>query len=210
MGRVPIAIPGRVVLFDYGEVITLSPSREAREAILRAAGVPGDAFWRAYRTERDALDQGLIPTTEYWARIGRACGVEWDLPTLQELWTLDVRGWTTPNPDVVRVIGELHGGGTRLAVLSNASAEYGGLLRFAPLGGLFEQVFVSAELLLLKPEAAIYRHAAAALAVPPAEVVFVDNREDNVRGAEAVGMTGHVFTGADALRGFLQSLEAAA
>lgn len=206
----PLTIPDRVVLFDYGEVITLSPSEEARGRILAAAGVPADDFWRAYQAERDGLDQGLASTTEYWARIGRACGVEWDLPTVQQLWTLDVRAWTTPNPEVVAMIGDLHAGGTRLAVLSNASAEYGGLLRFSPLGGLFEQVLVSAELLLLKPDAAIYRHAAAALGVPPEAVVFVDNREANVRGAEGIGMTGHVFTSADGLRGFLGALAVAA
>jgi putative hydrolase of the HAD superfamily len=36
--------------------------------------------------------------------------------------------------------------------------------------------------------------------------VFIDNRESNVRGAEAIGITGHVFTGVLALREFLTSL----
>jgi putative hydrolase of the HAD superfamily len=29
----------------------------------------------------------------------------------------------------------------------------------------------------------------------PADFLFVDDREENVRAAQAVGMTGHVFTG---------------
>jgi len=36
--------------------------------------------------------------------------------------------------------------------------------------------------------------------------VFIDNRESNVRGAEAVGITGYVFTGPGELRAFLTSL----
>jgi putative hydrolase of the HAD superfamily len=36
--------------------------------------------------------------------------------------------------------------------------------------------------------------------------VFIDNREANVRGAEAVGITGHVFTDPGSLRAFLTSL----
>jgi putative hydrolase of the HAD superfamily len=29
----------------------------------------------------------------------------------------------------------------------------------------------------------------------PADFLFIDDREENVRAAQAVGMTGHVFTG---------------
>ena len=202
----PIGVRDRVVVFDYGEVISAAPSEEARARILAAAGVPAEPFWRAYRANRDRLDQGLLSTTDYWAGIGAACGAAWDLPTLQALWTLDVRGWTTPDPGTAQVIADLAAGDTRLAILSNASAEYGGLLRFSPLGALFERVFVSGELLLLKPDPAIYRHVADALALPPEDLVFIDNREPNVRGAESVGITGHVFTDAPRLRRFLTSL----
>jgi putative hydrolase of the HAD superfamily len=43
---------------------------------------------------------------------------------------------------------------------------------------------------LRKPDERIYRHAAAALGLDPAECVFVDDIEHNVRAAEAVGMVG--------------------
>jgi putative hydrolase of the HAD superfamily len=39
--------------------------------------------------------------------------------------------------------------------------------------------------------------------------VFTDNREANVRGAEALGITSHVFTDVTALRAFLTSLSRA-
>lgn len=206
----PLAIPGRVVVFDYGEVISRTPSDEDRARIVAAAGVPAADLWPAYTADRDRLDQGLLPVAEYWAGIGRACGVEWDLPTIQLLWTLDVRGWTVPEPDVVRILADLAAGGTRLALLSNASADYGGAFRYSPVGALFERVFVSGELLLLKPDPAIFRYVAEALAMPPEDLVFVDNREGNVRGAESIGITGHVYTGAARLRTFLERLAAEA
>ena len=46
------------------------------------------------------------------------------------------------------------------------------------------------------------------LGISAADMVFIDNREDNVRGAEALGITAHVFTGAADLRRFLMSLTA--
>ena len=44
------------------------------------------------------------------------------------------------------------------------------------------------------------------LGVSAAEAVFIDDREVNVRGAQALGITGHLFTGVTALRAFLVSL----
>ena len=65
---------------------------------------------------------------------------------------------------------------------------------------------VSGELVLLKPHPEIYRHVLDDLGISAAQAVFIDNREANVRGAEAVGITGHLFTDETALRAFLASL----
>ena len=201
-----ISLPGRTVVFDYGEVISRSPSQEDRARIVEAAGVPAEDLWRAYDADRDRLDQGLLPTTDYWLGIGAACGVEWDVARAHLLWSLDFRGWTSVDVEVVRVLADLAAGGTRLALLSNAAADYGAAFRFSPMGALLERCFVSGELLLLKPDPAIYRYVAEALEVDPTEIVFVDNREVNVRGAESIGITGHVYTDPASLRGFLESL----
>jgi putative hydrolase of the HAD superfamily len=203
---VSISLPGRAVVFDYGEVISFSPSEEDRARMVDAAGVPAADLWRAYDADRDRLDQGLVSTTEYWFGIGAALGLTWDLPQAQRMWALDFRGWTSADPAVVQVLTELAEGGTRLALLSNAHPDYGGAFRYSPIGALFEQVLVSGELLLLKPDPAIYRHAAAVLGLRPEELVFIDNRERNVRGAESIGITGHVYTDPASLRAFLQSL----
>ena len=40
MPALPINIPGRVVVFDYGEVISHSPSAEDRRRLLDVGGIP--------------------------------------------------------------------------------------------------------------------------------------------------------------------------
>ncbi len=42
----------------------------------------------------------------------------------------------------------------------------------------------------------------------PAEAVFIDNREDKLKDAETLGVTGHVFTHPARRRTFLTSLAA--
>jgi putative hydrolase of the HAD superfamily len=203
---VSIALPGRVVVFDYGEVISFAQSAEDRARLVEVAGAPEAEFWAAYQAQRDRLDEGVLPTADYWRGIGAALGRDWDLPTLQTMWALDFRSWTSAHPEVVRILADLAAGGTRLALLSNAAADYGSTFRFSPIGALFERVFVSGELLLLKPDAAIYRYVAEALEVHPSDLVFVDNKRVNVQGAESIGVTGHVFTHPADLRAFLESL----
>ena len=208
MSRAPISLPGRTVIFDYGEVISLAPSAADRDVITRLAGVAADSgpFWRSYSAHRDGLDQGSVGAESYWQAIAADIGASWDAARVHELWVADFRGWLSINPGIIEMLADLKAGGTRLALLSNAGPDYGSYFRAGPLGDFFAACYVSGELGLLKPQPEIYRHALDDLGVSAAEAVFIDNREANVRGAEALGITGHLFTDVTGLRAFLTSL----
>jgi len=213
--RAPLSLPGRTVIVDYGEVISLTPSDADRAVIAELAGVGEGAggaerFWSAYWDHRDGLDQGTADVAAYWRAIADEIGTRWDDARVHELWVADFRGWLSVNPAVIEVLADLRAGGTRMALLSNAGLDFGSYFRHGPLGDFFERCYVSGELGLLKPHAEIYRHVLADLGIAPAEAVFIDNREPNVAGAEAIGITGHVFTDVPALRAFLTSLAAVA
>jgi putative hydrolase of the HAD superfamily len=206
--RSPISLPGRTVIFDYGEVISLNQSAADRTVIEQLAGVEGDAekFWRAYSAHRDSLDQGGAGVAAYWQAVADDIGAAWDEARVHELWVADFRSWLSVNRAVIEVLSDLRAGATRLALLSNAGPDYGSYFRHGPLGVFFEACYVSGELGLLKPYPEVYRHVLDNLSVPPSEAVFIDNRASNVAGAEAIGITGHVFTTPAALRSFLTSL----
>ena len=129
---------------------------------------------------------------------------------MHELWAADFRSWLSVNRAVIDVLADLRAGQTPLALLSNAGPDYASYFRHGPLGDFFSACYVSGELGLLKPDAEIFRHVLDDLGITPAEAVFIDNRESNVAGAEALGITGHVFTDAGRLRAFLESLAPAA
>lgn len=205
----PISLPGRTVVFDYGEVISLTPTDADRAVILALAGFSAseaEPFWRAYFAHRDGLDQGTAGVRAYWQAIGAELGVEWSDARIHELWAADFRSWLSVNPGTIEVLADLKAGGTKLALLSNAGPDFGSYFRHGPLSDWFDAFYVSGELKLLKPEADIYRHVLDDLGITPGEMVFTDNRADNVAGAEALGITGHVFTDAASLREFLVSL----
>jgi putative hydrolase of the HAD superfamily len=209
-----MSLPGRTVMFDYGDVISLAQSPADRAVIAGLAGVGNGAgngaaatrFWDAYHAHRDRLDQGVGGVTGYWRAVADQIGAHWDEARVHELWAADFRSWLSVNPATVDVLADLRAGGTALALLSNAGPDYGSYFRHGPLGGFFTRCYVSGELGLIKPDPAIYRHVLSDLGITPAGAVFIDNRERNVASAQALGITGHVFTGPGPLREFLTAL----
>jgi putative hydrolase of the HAD superfamily len=230
---VAISIPDRVVVFDYGEVISRSPSAAARDELVALAGVDdygevisrspsagswaelvalagvdGESLRAAYDRHRHDLDQGRLSVVAYWRAVERDTGASWDLARIHELWARDFTSWFEPEPAVLALLAELHEGGTRLALLSNAGFDFGDPFRYSPLGSLLETVVVSAELDLIKPDPEIYRRAMAELGTDPAHTAFIDNKLVNVEAAAALGIAAHHFTDAAGLRGFLEGLAA--
>lgn len=206
----PISIPGKVVVFDYGEVISFSPSDADRQALLSIARVPEDQFWPPYWANRDALDGGTLSIRDYWLAIARHAGVEFSESRIQQLWIADYRSWLSVNPDTYDILLALRDGGTRIALLSNAGFDFGDYFRRGPMGALFERVFVSAEMGRLKPEEGIYLEVLRDLGVEAHDMIFIDNKAVNVEGAASVGIAGHVFTTAPLLRAYLDDTAASA
>lgn len=201
-----LSIPGRVVVFDYGEVISRSPSAADGAVLVDLSGADPESFWSAYWAHREPLDHGTLSIPDYWAAVAQDLGMQWSLSRMHELWVADVRGWLSTDPGTVELMGMLRAAGTRVAILSNAGFDYGSVLRYSPAGRLAEQVFVSAELGLVKPDPEIYRVVARELGIEPAEMVFIDNKAANTDAAAALGIATHHFTGSDGLRAFLEGL----
>jgi putative hydrolase of the HAD superfamily len=172
------------------------------------AGGEADVFWPAYWRHRDALDQGTMSIQEYWKGIEHELGEQWGDAKVHRLWLADFRSWLSIDHDTLDVLIDLKEGGTRMALLSNAGRDFGSYFRHGMLGDLFEQVFVSGELGTIKPSADIFQIVLNDLGITPQNMVFIDNKEVNVRGAEALGIAGHVFTTASDLRAYLDSLAA--
>ncbi|MFD5861470.1 HAD family hydrolase [Streptomyces chartreusis] len=203
-----IAIPEKVVVFDYGEVISIVPSERDRVHLLQLAGSEPAAFWAVYWRHRGALDQGTMGVMEYWRKIQQDLGADWDTALIHQLWLTDFRSWLAIDEGTLEVLIALQQGGTRMALLSNAGLDFASYYRHGMLGDLFEGVFVSGEIGVLKPSSEIYHALMKGLGVQAEEIIFVDDRTENVRSAEALGMRGHVFSTAERLRSFLEGVAA--
>ena len=201
-----LSIPDRVVVFDYGEVMSVSPTEADRAVIIEIAGVEPEPFWQSYWSHRDALDRGSMSVPVYWATIASETGASWHPSTVQQLWVADFRSWISVEPGTIDLIAELSEGGTRIALLSNAGFDFAAPFRHSPMAVYFERMFVSAEMDAIKPDPAIYLEVAEGLGIEPAQMVFIDNKVINTDAAAALGATVHHFTSVEGLRAFLTEL----
>src|SRR4051812_23233470 len=103
----------RLVLFDYGNVISL-PQDPAALAELDD-GAPG--FEERYWALRLAFDRADLTDEEYWSEVyGRpVAGAE-----LARLVAADVASWSVPNDDTLKVVADLAADGHPIGLLSNA------------------------------------------------------------------------------------------
>ena len=107
-----------------------------------------------------------------------------------------------------QLVADLEYAGVPLFALTNFSHEFWPPFRAAEadLFDRFRDVLVSGEAGLIKPDPAIYRLALERFGLRAEAVLFVDDREDNVAGARAAGMHGHLFRDAVVLRTELKAL----
>ena len=111
-------------------------------------------------------------------------------------------------PGMLELVAELDEASVPLYAITNFSGEFFAPFRakHAAVFDRFRGIIVSGDERLVKPDPAIYRLALDRYGLEAGACVFVDDRQENVDGAVAVGMIGLRFVGALALQERLREL----
>jgi putative hydrolase of the HAD superfamily len=182
----------QAVVFDFGGVLWDMRWDVARE-LDRAHGLPrSSVFDTLYRCEawhavergkgdRDAWRQDAHRALE--ERAGRS------LPPLHDEWH-KAQVAIEPNLDLVRALRPRY----KISILSNADVSLRRRLEHEiGIHHLFDDIVCSAEVGMAKPEPAVFELACRRLGLPPAECIFVDDYDVNVKAAQDAGMAAVVF-----------------
>jgi epoxide hydrolase-like predicted phosphatase len=177
----------RAVLFDFGGVLT-TPVWDSFSAFCRSEGLDPDAIKNLFRTDPEALadlrglETGALSENEFEATFGRRLGLRNPEGLIDSMFS-----GMKPVDSMVDAVRLIRASGTLTGLVSNSwsTAHYDRDL----LAELFDEVVISAEVGLHKPQPEIYLLATERLAVDPSECLFVDDLRENCEGAEGVGMT---------------------
>jgi putative hydrolase of the HAD superfamily len=187
--------PLRAVIFDFGGVLCFHPDEARWRRAAETAGLPVADFQSAFWANRIRYDAGLCEPAEYWHAVAHAAGTRIEEQRIPALIRLEIELWNQYDSRVLAWADQLHTAGVRTAILSNLPRPLGEELRATP-GFLehFDHVTFSYELRVVKPQPEIYLDATGGLGVEPAQALFLDDRPDNVEGAQAVGLHAQLYS----------------
>jgi putative hydrolase of the HAD superfamily len=188
------------VLFDYGGVISHPPADEDLALLAAAADAPVPALMEPYWAWRRSYDLAELDAPAYWRQVGRALGRAYDEAQIAELIRLDRAAWLRLRAETVTLIEDLAAAGQPLAMLSNAPDELAEAIMDLPVAGHFGHLIFSCQLKSAKPDPECYDRALARLGARADEVIFIDDRGENVAAAAALGLQAVHFTSASAVR----------
>ena len=187
--------PIEAVLFDFGMVLSRPPVPAVWAEMRRVAGLDEDTLHRLYWAHRDEYDSGALSGTQYWERIAADSGRQLTPEQRHRLLALDVDLWTDMNPPMLAWVRRLHSSGFRTGILSNmpdAMAE--GICRKFEWLADFHYAVWSHALRLRKPDLEIYVAATKGLGVAAGAILFIDDKEENIRAAESFGMQAILYS----------------
>jgi len=196
----------RAVIFDFGEVLSYPPPPATIAAISELLHVTPEKFREYYYAERQDYDRGKLTAEQYWQAVACDAGIELKPVQIEWLRHTDVAMWSNVNPQMLAWAEQLRSHGMRTAVLSNMHADMAKSVRAESAWIRHFDCFVlSAELGFAKPDPQIFQHCLDCLGVPACEAMFIDDKQQHTRAAEALGIAGICANSPETIREHLQS-----
>jgi glucose-1-phosphatase len=194
-----------LIIFDMDGVLCRydRPLRLRRLAAI-SGRTPEEIFAAIWQSGFEAsAEAGAMAAEAYLAGFAERIGH----PLSRAQWVEARRFAMTPFPDVLALVGRIKQT-VPVAVLTN-----NGFLTKETIGELFPELpplfganlRFSAEFGARRPDPDVYRRFLAQAGVAPQAALMIDDDAENVAGAEAAGLHGHVFDGVAALVSRLRS-----
>jgi putative hydrolase of the HAD superfamily len=183
----------RAVVFDYGNVLSAPQGAGEIQEMAAILNVPADPFLQAYWRLRGAYDEAALDAVDYWSRVAGQLSRRITGEQIAALVEMDARSWSYPAPVVPQWARDLRGAGLKTGLLSNMPATVRDYIVRCDWLPVFDQSTFSCDARVVKPAEEIFRQCLDGLDVAPKETLFLDDRPENVQGAEALGLHAVVY-----------------
>ena len=198
------------VVFDFGGVLfRWEPQAFLARRLPHRAGSPEalrylmDGFFQGYGGDWGEFDRGTLEPGPLAERIAQRTGL-----SVNEVRAVidGIPDELLAIPPTVALLRRLHARGRPLYFLSNMPEPMARHLEAThDFLALFRQGVFSSRVNLVKPEPAIFEHAARAFDIDPAQTLFIDDHEPNIVAARAAGWQGLHFQDAAQCEAELQA-----
>jgi glucose-1-phosphatase len=185
----------KVLLFDLGRVLVdFDHLRSAQRISAFCSRTPGeiyDLFFESGVTI--AFEAGKITPQDFYLQVKQMLDLKLSYASFEPIWN-DIFFLSAKNRSVFGLINALRAN-YKIALLSNINIlHYEYLKKHFPVFGVFDKVFLSFQLGLIKPNQEIYNLVVQDLGVDPQEIFYTDDRPELVESAKSLGIKARVFT----------------
>jgi len=182
----------RAVIFDFGGVLVRMVDDRPRLKLAEQLGVPlsrlDDLVFFSPSAQKASF--GTITVDMHWEAVRDALGIKpQELQSfLDQYWSADDVNW-----ELLEFIKNLHPG-YKVGLLSNAWDNLRQTMHTRwNIDGLFDELVISAEVGMVKPNPRIFQLVLEKLGVQPAEAIFIDDMLVNVDAARQQGLAAIQF-----------------
>lgn len=195
------------VIFDFGQVLVSFIPHYMTKAYINDESdiklVEDVVFDRLYW---DKLDAGTIADEKVIEEVKKR------LP--ERLWQSAEKvyyNWIYNIPEIegmAEIVSELKNEGINICILSNISTFFADHYKEIPILKYFDKMVFSSVCGMTKPNKDIYEYVLKKYDFIPSETLFVDDRLENINGAQNVGINGYLFDGnVQKFKEFLKNLK---
>ena len=189
---VSVRVSPTFVIFDYGNVLCQSQPAADTQVMASILNLPPSQFTELYWRSRIEYDAGLLEPSAYWNTLaGSRTLTPEQIATLTET---DGRSWSHPAPAMPQWARDIRDAGVRTAILSNMPVTVRDYVLDQSWLPRFDALTFSCDVGVCKPDLEIYHDCLKKLNADPSETLFLDDREPNVRAAEALGLHAVLFS----------------
>jgi HAD superfamily hydrolase (TIGR01509 family) len=182
------------VISDLGKVVLWFDNNVFLRKLADRAGRPYEEVKAIVHGDLGLIrrfDGGAVTPEDFHEHVTAAVGADMTYDEFYEIYN-DI---FTPNPPAIDVLARVRAAGHKTLLLSNTDPErFGFVKRRFPEILFFDGYVLSYELKLLKPDPAIYLAAVRLAGAEPDECVFIDDMEENIKGAVEAGLAGIRYT----------------
>lgn len=194
----------KALIFDLGRVLVNVDFDMGYSRMAALSGLPLEEVRDRLQASRlaYAFESGLMPSSEFAARVSELMGVSASFEEFAEIWYSVFHEGPLVPAEFIAGLHERY----RLVLLSNTNAlHYEMLEERLPVLKHFDAYTLSYKLGAQKPAPAIYRDAIVNAGCDPGECFYTDDIADYIDGARAAGMQAAQFRSFSRLKSDLRT-----
>ena len=184
----------KAIVFDIGGVLIENPAEDLIRFFAQHFQVRPSRFRTPYLIHFKEWEEGRFNEGQFWSTILKDLEIDGseiltthhDFPH-SSLWYRAVQDVFETRSSVFNLVLQLKHKGYTVALLSNTETPTTWWFESQGWGQLFHHSFYSCDLNMAKPQEAIYQHVEDKMGVSAQEILFLDDKPENVQAANKFG-----------------------